>query len=98
MPTRNINFTDHLDDFVERQVASGRYSNASEIVREAVRLLEEVEQKRVAKLKPLRKAAKLGFNQIDQGKGISLQGKTGILQFISTIESEVETKSAQAGR
>jgi hypothetical protein len=33
VPTRNINLTQHLDYFVERQVASGRYSNASEIVR-----------------------------------------------------------------
>jgi antitoxin ParD1/3/4 len=39
MPTRNINLTEHFDDFVERQVSSGRYSNASEIDREALRLL-----------------------------------------------------------
>ena len=51
MPTCNINLTEHLDHFVERQVASGRYSNASEIVREALRLLEEQEQERKAKLK-----------------------------------------------
>ncbi len=38
MPTRNINRTDHFDDFVERQVSFGRYSNASEFVREAPRL------------------------------------------------------------
>ena len=50
MPTRNINLTEHLDHFVARQVASGRYSNASEIVREALRLLEEQEQERKAKL------------------------------------------------
>ena len=46
MPTRNINLTEHFDRFVERQVSSGRYSNASEIVREALRLLEEQEQER----------------------------------------------------
>ena len=54
MPTRNINLTEHFDHFVERQVSSGRYSNASEIVREALRLLEEQDQERQAKLKALR--------------------------------------------
>ena len=35
MPTRNITLTDHLDDFIEGGVASGRYKNASEVVRDA---------------------------------------------------------------
>ena len=78
MPTRNINLTEHLDHFVERQVSSGRYSNASEIVREALRLLEEQEQERKAKLTALRHAAKQGFDEIDQGKGIVLKGKKEI--------------------
>jgi antitoxin ParD1/3/4 len=82
VPTRNINLTDHLDHFVERQVASGRYSNASEIIREALRLLEEQEQERKAKLKALRQAAKMGFDEIDQGKGIVLKGKKAIFREI----------------
>ena len=40
MPTRNINLTEHFDVFVERQISSGRYSNASEIVREGLRCLK----------------------------------------------------------
>jgi Arc/MetJ-type ribon-helix-helix transcriptional regulator len=38
MPTPNINLSDYFDDVGERQVSSGRYQNASEIVREALRL------------------------------------------------------------
>ena len=98
MPTRNINLTEHWDHFVERQVASGRYSNASEIVREALRLLEEQEQERKAKLKALRQAAKQAFDEIDQGKGIVLKGKKALNQFIADIETEVMTKAAQADR
>ena len=98
MPTRNINLTEHLDHFVERQVSSGRYSNASEIVREALRLLEEQEQERQVKLKALRQAAKHGFNEIDQGKGIVLKGKKAVKQFISEIEAEVRSKAAKNGR
>ena len=44
MPTRNINLTDHFDKFIESSVESGRFSNASELVREGLRLLEQHEQ------------------------------------------------------
>ena len=98
MPTRNINLTEHLDHFVKRQVSSGRYSNASEIVREALRLLEEQEQERQAKLKALRQAAERGFRQIDQGEGIILKGKKGVAQFIRAIEAEVKSSGAKNGR
>jgi antitoxin ParD1/3/4 len=98
MPTRNINLTEHLDEFVEREVASGRYSNASEIVRESLRLLEEQNQERKAKLKALRQAAKQGFDEIDQGQGIVLKGNKAIHQFISEIETEVRAKAARTGR
>ena len=97
MPTRNINLTEHFDHFVEHQLSSGRYSNASEIVREALRLLEEQEQERGAKLKALRQAAKHGFDEIDQGKGIVLKGKKAISRFIKEIEAEVRTKAAKNG-
>ena len=95
MPTRNINLTEHLDRFVARQVASGRYSNASEIVREALRLLEEQQQERKAKLDALRQAAKQGFDEIDQGKGIVVKGKKEINQFIRGIETEVRKNAAK---
>ncbi len=88
MPTRTINLTEHFDDLVEHQVASGRYSNASEIVREALRLLEEHEQEREGKLTALRQAAKQAFDEIDQGRGIVLQGKKAISRFITEIEDE----------
>jgi antitoxin ParD1/3/4 len=97
VPTRNINLTEHLDHFVESQVASGRYGNASEIIRESLRLLEEQEQERKAQLKALRRAAKQGFDEIDQGKGIVLKGKKALNQFIAAIETEVRTKAAQDG-
>jgi antitoxin ParD1/3/4 len=95
VPTRNINLTEHLDRFVEHRVSSGRYSNASEIVRDALRLLEEQEQEREAKLKGLRRAAKQGFDEIDQGKGIVLKGKKAIRRLITDIEAEVRTKAAK---
>jgi antitoxin ParD1/3/4 len=95
MPTRNINLTEHFNAFVERQVSSGRYSNASEIVRDALRLLEEQEQIREARLKALRHAAKQGFDQIDQGQRIVLKGKMGLARFFKEVVAEVATKGVR---
>jgi antitoxin ParD1/3/4 len=97
MPTRNINLTEHFDRFVQRQVSSGRYSNASEIVREGLRLLEEQEQERQAKLRALRRAAREGFDEIDQGKGIVLKGKRALDRFFREIEHEIRGKATRNG-
>lgn len=56
MPTRNINLTHELDSFVAAKVASGRYENASEVIRAALRSLEREEQEYEARLVALRSA------------------------------------------
>lgn len=60
MPTRNVNLTYDLDRFVAAKVKSGRYENASEVVRAGLRILEREEQQYKAKLAALRAV-------IDQG-------------------------------
>jgi len=54
MPTRNVNLTDELDRFVAKKVKTGRYENASEVVRAGLRTLEREEQQYEAKLAALR--------------------------------------------
>jgi antitoxin ParD1/3/4 len=56
MPTRNVNLTSDLDRFVLAKVQTGRYANASEVVRAALRTLEREEQEYEAKLHALRVA------------------------------------------
>ena len=60
MPTRNVNLTDELDRFVRDQVKSGRYENASEVVRSALRTLDHEERHFEAKLIALRSAIEEG--------------------------------------
>ena len=50
MPTRKVNLTDELDSFVLEKIESGRYDNASEVVRAALRTLEREERQFEAKL------------------------------------------------
>ena len=56
MPTRNVNLTKELDRYVATKVKSGRYENASEVVRAGLRTLEREEQEHAAKLAALRAA------------------------------------------
>jgi antitoxin ParD1/3/4 len=56
MPTRNVNLTDELDHFVRTRIENGRYENASEVVRAALRTLEREEREYEAKLAVLRAA------------------------------------------
>lgn len=56
MPTRNVNLTDELDRFVLDRVQSGKYENASEVIRAALRALERDERAFEAKLEALRTA------------------------------------------
>jgi antitoxin ParD1/3/4 len=56
MPTRKVNLTNELDRFVLSKVESGRYEDASEVMRAALRTLEREDQQYEAKLAVLRAA------------------------------------------
>jgi len=56
MPTRNINLTAELDRYIDTKVKSGRYENASEVVRAGLRTLEREEHEYEIKLAALQAA------------------------------------------
>src|SRR5208283_361764 len=92
MPTRNINLTEHLDRFVETGAMTGRYGNASEVVREGLRLLEQREQEEQAKLEWLGKAAQEGFDQIDRGEGVKLRSMEELDKHIDQLREEASAE------
>jgi antitoxin ParD1/3/4 len=81
MPTRNVNLTEHFDRFIETGIASVRFSNASEVVREGLRLLEQREREDRARIKWLRGAAKEGFDQLDRGEGLEFDSMDDLGAF-----------------
>lgn len=85
MPTRNVNLTEHLDRFVETRVSSGRFSNASEVVREGLRLLEQREQEDQAKLEWLRGAVREGIEAMEQGDYTTLNSEREIDNLLRDI-------------
>lgn len=68
MPTRNVVLTDPQTRFVEQLVASGRYQNASEVLREGLRLVQQRERAYAARLEVLRDAVATGVADIEGGR------------------------------
>jgi antitoxin ParD1/3/4 len=58
----NVNLTPQLEDMVKKKVASGLYNSASEVVREALRLMEEQDRIRAVRLDQLRQDIHAGLN------------------------------------
>ena len=97
MPTRNINLTDHFDRLIEAEVGSGRYGNASEVVREGLRLIERRKQEDRARLKWLRGAVKDGLDEIDRGEGLEFQSIGELERYIDRLGKEASAKLARKG-
>jgi antitoxin ParD1/3/4 len=58
----NVNLTPELEGLIRQKVSSGRYNSASEVVREALRLMEVEDQLRAAKLAQLRNDIQEGLH------------------------------------
>lgn len=86
MPTRNVVITEHQQELIESLVDSGRYQNASEVLREGLRLIEQREQRDAAKLRALKTAAEVGWAEVAAG------------QYIDIDDSELDDYIAQLGR
>lgn len=68
MPTRNVVLSEHQHEFVDILVQSGRYQNASEVLREGLRLIERRERLEASKLKALQEAARTGWADVAAGR------------------------------
>ena len=64
----SVSLPDELIDLIKKKVNSGRYSSTSEVVREALRLLERADQQETERLKGLRRAWREGIDSGDAGK------------------------------
>ncbi|MBK1681279.1 type II toxin-antitoxin system ParD family antitoxin [Rhodocyclus tenuis] len=89
MPTRNVVLTDHQADFVEQLVSSGRYQNASEVLREGLRLVERRESEDALRLAALRDAAKVGIADIEAGSFLSFDSAEALARHLAALTGKV---------
>ena len=83
----NVSLTPELEQLIHKKVESGLYLSASEVVREALRLLEERDRLNAMKLEELRKEIQIGIDQADRGE--LLDGP----QVFEKLRTKVRTKS-----
>lgn len=91
----HVNLTPVLDEYVLAKVKSGRYNNASEVVREALRLMQDQETQNSAlpgftseEMDDIRRKVKQGTEEIKRGEGTTYNGAKGLRQFFREIEAQ----------
>ena len=71
-----------LEKLVQNKVKSGRYNSASEVMREALRLLKEQDQLRQLQIQELRKKINAGLQSLRRGEGVDGE------EFFKALERE----------
>ena len=69
----NVSLTPELEKYVADKVASGRYTSASEVVREALRLLEREEKSRTEQLEEFNRELQLRIDSLDRGEYVTAE-------------------------
>ena len=103
MDQMNVSITDRLAGYVRKQVKSGRYNNASEVVRDAIRRMQEEEVAALRLAAPaaeailtdltaveiglIRRKVLAGIEAVEAGRYIECDGEEGIRKLVEGIKS-----------
>lgn len=95
MPTRNVVLTKHQEELIKTLVEGGQYQNASEVLREGLRLLEQSEAEDAGKLKALRAAARLGIAALDRGEFKEFESIDDLQTYLNDLSEKVISRAAE---
>ena len=90
----NVSLTPEIESWVQEKVESGFYSSASEVVREALRLLRGYEQDRDAALHDLRAELMIGLHQLENGQKIMVDDPQAYIESIKARGREHRAKQS----
>jgi antitoxin ParD1/3/4 len=88
MPTRNVVLTDHQAALLEQLVSSGRYQNASEVLREGLRLVERREEEDALRLAALRSAVQIGVADIEAGRLNAFESPEALRSHLNALSTK----------
>jgi antitoxin ParD1/3/4 len=113
MDQMNVSITDQLATYVRRKVKSGRYNNASEVVREALRRMEEDDERAVRLARPtaedvltdltaeqlegIRRRVRAGIESLERGDYRDYQGREGLKKLALAVKSRGRRRLGKAG-
>jgi antitoxin ParD1/3/4 len=95
MPTRNIVLTKHQEELIATLVESGRYQNASEVLRDGLRLVEQREAEDAGKLKALRAAARVGVAALNRGEFKEFASIEDLSAYLNDLSEKVISRTAE---
>jgi len=81
----NLSLTPTLEQFVRDKATTGDYNNASEVVREAIRLLKEKDEQRLLKLERLREAIRIGDEAMKRGDYTVINSSEELDEFFEKL-------------
>ena len=103
MDQMNVSITDELASYVRKKVKSGRYNNASEVIREAIRRMEEDESRAVRLARPsaedilgdlteqqldsIRRRVIDGITSIENGRFQEYHGREGLKKLADRVKA-----------
>lgn len=88
MANHQVNLPGQLDEFVKRSVEAGLYTDASDVMRAGLRLLQQQEAKDHEKLQVLRRLAVESLSSVDRGEFVEVN-LDGLDRFLDQIDSKV---------
>jgi len=95
MPTRNVVLTKRQEELIETLVESGRYQNASEVLRDGLRLVEQREAEDAGKLKALRTAARVGVTALDRGEFREFENIGDLHAYLNDLSEKVISRTSE---
>src|SRR5207248_190552 len=103
MDQMNVSITDELAHYVRKKVKSGRYNNASEVVREALRRMEDEDNRALRLAKPtaedlltdlteeqldgIRRHVRASIEDIEAGKFVEYEGREGLKKLAAGVKA-----------
>ncbi len=94
----NVSLTPELESLVNNKVKTGRYNSASEVVREALRLLEEQDIIKAMRRDELIQEIKKGTDQIKNGQGIEIRSAKESREYAEGVISRGRARLEAANR
>jgi antitoxin ParD1/3/4 len=95
VPTRNVVLTERQEELLETLVKSGRYQNASEVLRDGLRLVEQREAENAGKLNALQAAARVGVGALDRGDFNEFGNNEELQTYLNDLSEKVISRTPE---